>query len=78
MNINTHPELIVYLSQQFSIKKNNLAQLPYADAPWASFLLQHFCSILLSRSVVFVELVLINANANAKPAPLSVHNHKRH
>jgi hypothetical protein len=50
-----------------SIFKEKRAYLSDAGAPCANILFQHFCSALLSLDVAFVELVLINANANAKP-----------
>ncbi len=53
-----------------SVFKEKRAYLSDAGAPCATFLFQHFCSALLSLDVAFVELVLINANANAKSASL--------
>jgi hypothetical protein len=55
-----------------SIFKEKRAQLFYASALCASFFFQHFCFILLFLGVMFVELGLINANANAKLAPLCI------
>ncbi len=53
-------------------------QLSYVGAPCASFLFQHFFSIVLPLDVAFVQLVLIIANANTtlKTTSLSMEQQK--